>query len=86
MRQLTIRWVGLVFSTMSGLFVTLFLTRVVHDMGQTMLDTMTNKFLVTGVTLTSTDFLMPVGVGVVLMVTFVVGSADLCERSKRVCS
>lgn len=71
LRSLTMRWVSLVFSTMSGLFVTMIIGLAMQNIGQGMLETLQSKFLVTGTTLLLTDYLMPLGVGVVLLACFV---------------
>ena len=69
--QLAMRWASLVFSCMSGLFVTLFIAMGMQRVGQGMLDTLQSKFLVTGVTLTLNDYLLPLGIGTVLIIAFI---------------
>lgn len=70
LRSLTMRWATLVFSTMSGLFVTMFLALGVQNIGHGLLETLQAKFLVTGVTLVLADYVMPLGIGVVLIISF----------------
>lgn len=71
LQALTMRWVSLVFSAMSGLFVTMFFALVVRNIGQTLLDTLQARFLAPGVTLLLQDYLLPLGVGIVLIISFV---------------